>query len=445
MKNTIFLLITLMFLASCELLDVKPQLSIDADMAITTKADLERAITGCYDAFQSGGYYGRNFIVAGDLAADNLIWTGTTVDYKQIRDNAIISNNTIIEGIWASIYTAINRINYVLSKVEAIENLSLAEQNKYKGELLFLRGLAYFDLVRLFGGVPLRINPVIVQSDVHIARSSVVDVYERIISDLRKAAEWLPQAATPVKAGKHAAAGMLAKVYLYRYYISGLTSDLDSAVYFSSSVISSSSYQLIDYAQLFPANASAESIFEIAFNVQDNNRMAQYMSPVSLGGRKEFSPAPDLETAFSASDVRKNVSLFNAPDGKYCGKYTDIAGGSDNVYVLRLAELYLIRAEANALLNMGASAVIPDIQIIRNRAGLTNPISASTQNELLLAIEHERRLEFAFEGQRWHDLVRTNRAIDVKPEVMFTWQYLFPIPLSELLTNNLFGNQNPGY
>jgi starch-binding outer membrane protein, SusD/RagB family len=446
MKNIIIILFITILAGSCELLDVKPQQSIDADMAINNKADLVRAINGCYDAFQAVGYYGRNYIIVNDLAADNLIWSGTTVDYKQFEDNALTANNSIVDGIWADLYTAVNRINIVYGKIDGVEGLTEDEKTQYQGELLFLRGLTYFNLVRMFGGVPLRTQAVAGPGDVHLARSSVAEAFTLIISDLRWAEQWLSSTIkTPVKAHKTAASALLAKVYLFRYPHSNLTSDLDSAVYFSTEVIQSGLYQLDDFEKLFPANRSPESIFEIDFNLQDFNRLAQYLLPNSLGGRKEVAPAEDYESLFEAGDVRKAVTIRTASDGKYCGKYLDVAGGSDNVYVLRLAEMYLIRAEANNMLHLGASVVLPDIHTVRFRAGLTTPLNITTQNQLALAIEQERRLEFAFEGHRWPDIVRTNRAMQIKPSVLNINQYLFPIPLSEMLTNNLIGSQNPGY
>ncbi|HPB53829.1 MAG TPA: RagB/SusD family nutrient uptake outer membrane protein, partial [Saprospiraceae bacterium] len=123
----------------------------------------------------------------------------------------------------------------------------------------------------------------------------------------------------------------------------------------------------------------------------------------------------------------------------------DLATGSDNVIVLRLAEMYLIRAEANARLNGNINDIRKDLNTIRSRAGLEEAV-ANSIDELLLAIEAERRVELAFEGHRWFDLVRTDRAIDLLPNVTQKYQYLFPIPQSELLANTNPGmKQNPGY
>jgi len=157
-------------------------------------------------------------------------------------------------------------------------------------------------------------------------------------------------------------------------------------------------------------------------------------------------PDASLITAYEAGDERKAVSI--AYDGAlaYANKYNDLSKGADNLIVLRLAEMYLIRAEAEARLAGGnITAVRSDINAIRSRADL-GPTGAVTADEMLLAIEQERRVEFAFEGHRWFDLVRTGRALEVLPNVTRANQTLFPIPADEILTNNSPEMiQNPGY
>lgn len=446
MKKILIISIIAAFFSSCNLLDVEPHQSIDAETAINNQNDVENAITGVYDAFQSSGYYGRNYILINDLAADNLFWSGTTTDYKQFEDNAITANNGIIDGIWVSIYDAINRANIVLSKIDDIEDVDEEEAKLYKGELLFLRGLAYFDLVKLFGGVPLRVEPIAVPGEAELARSSVGDVYTLIIEDLTMAKGYLAGGnLDPVKASDMAATALLAKVYLFKYSVSEATADLDSAVANATEVIKSGLYDLPSFETIFPANESTESIFEIDFNEQDYTRLAQYVGPISLAGRQEVTPTSEFDYTYTGEDLRLDVTIKESSDGIYCGKYVDIAGGTDNVYVLRLAEMYLIRAEANNLLGKEASVILPDIEQIRTRAGLTTPLTISSQDELALEIETQRRLELALEGNRWPDLVRTNRAIEVKESITSTDQYLFPIPLSEMNTNSLIGEQNSGY
>lgn len=429
--------------ASCNILDVKPYQSIDYNYAITSKKDLTIAINGLYSAFQSSGYYGREFILACDLYADNLRWTGTTVDYNQFFTNNLSANNSIIESIWASIFDAINRANIVLKKTDDIKDLSADESKQYKAEVLFLRSLAYFDLLRMFGGIPLRLEPTTDYTNVAKEKSTVEAVYKQIITDLRYSSQYAKDFSSSVYASKLSSQALLSKVYLYRYYISNNTSDLDSAVYFASGVISTMNIALPPYSSVFTANLSSESIFEIDFNELDNNRLAQYLGPISLAGRNEVRPTDALIGDFSASDTRKPLTILSASDGFYAGKYTDIAKGTDNVYVLRLAEMYLIRAEANTRLQKQIPDIVADIQIITDRAGISLP-TFSTYQEIIDEIEFELRLEFAFEAHRWFDLVRLNKVTDFKPNVTDPNKYMFPIPLSEIQANNLC-TQNNGY
>jgi hypothetical protein len=157
----------------------------------------------------------------------------------------------------------------------------------------------------------------------------------------------------------------------------------------------------------------------------------------------EFSPSESLLDAYETEDtIRKNASIA---EGDYGYKYRDITNGTDNVIVMRLAEMYLIRAEAEAQLNGNIQVIQDDINAIRNRAGLANTTAAS-YGDLKNAIEQERRIEFTFEGHRWFDLIRTGKAIETLDKVTSPNQLLFPIPISEINANTNPGMyQNPGY
>jgi hypothetical protein len=149
-----------------------------------------------------------------------------------------------------------------------------------------------------------------------------------------------------------------------------------------------------------------------------------------------------LKMNYESADNRLAASVaYDAKPQPYGYKYKDVSGGTDHVYVFRLAEMYLIRAEALAYSNGEITSIQADINTIRNRAGLINT-TAATIPDLKLAVENECRHEFAFEGHRWPDLVRTHRAVTLLGiDEKYT---LFPIPLSEKQTNNLMV-QNPGY
>lgn len=433
---SIFILLLIAF-SSCEVLDVKPSQSISADEAIKTKTDLNRALNGCYDALQQTSLT-RTQLIVGGLAADNLVWTGTTQDYGQIDNNNITADNLVCEGIWVSIYDGLNRINNVLYAMADVPDLSQEEANNYTGQLKFLRALLHFYGVRLYGGIPVKTEPSLNTEDLDVSRNTVDQVYDAIIADLQEAENLLASGGSSGYASKGAAAALLARVYLYR-------ENYEMAKEKATEVIDNYGYSIDpSYANLFSEQGSDEIIFQVEFDAQDRNRIAEYFfSRTVNGGRKEISPDTLFIATYDEGDLRKDVTIAQADDGPYVIKYNDISGGTDNVIVIRLAEMYLIRAEANAMMDGSVSEIRDDVKVIRERAGLGN-VSAYSIGELILAIEAERRTEFAFEGYRWFDLVRTGRAVELIPTVTSTDQTLFPIPQSEMLANPDM-TQNPGY
>ncbi|TVQ09694.1 MAG: RagB/SusD family nutrient uptake outer membrane protein [Bacteroidetes bacterium] len=453
MKKLLYITAIFAFLwVSCDILDVNPQHSIPADAAINNRNDVIRAVNGCYDAFQAAGYYGRNYIAVGDLSADNLIWSGTTAGYNQIDNNSILSDNVVVEGIWASIYSALNRVNNVLDRVPEINdsNFSQQERDEIMSEMYFLRALAHYDLMRLFGGVPLRTRAARpTEEDLNISRSSMEDVFAQIFEDLESAAAHIPGTIVRGKASEAAVHALKARVSLHFYYFNPAQNSafLETARNAATKAINEFNLSLeSDFAYLFSGNNNTESIFEIEFNEQDRNRLAEYFLPTAISGRYEFAPDSTLVENYEPADTRLDASIAFASGAPYAIKYSDIETGTDNVYVLRLAEMYLVRAEANALLNEDASIILDDLNAVRERAELA-PSTTTNPETLLLEIEEQRRLEFAFEGHRWFDLVRTGRAVDVLEGITNTNQTLFPIPLNEILANDAIGeeDQNPGY
>ncbi len=444
MKKITYLIAILAFATiSCtKMLDVQPTASISADEAIKDKSGVDKAITGAYYSLHDVGNYGRNHVIVEDLAADNLAWTGTTRDYLQIADNQIASDNAIVDGIWASNYDCINRVNNVLFRIADIE-MTVQERNIYAGDGLFLRALSHFNLLCYFGGIPIKTQPTLDLTTINQARASVADVYSQIVLDLLQAEQMLPETRSLGRASAFSAKALLARVYLTAFQYSNDPKIAALAIAKADEVINSGKFILSPtYGELFNGNTT-ESIFEVIFDAQNYNRLAQYFFPVSLTGRYEVSPPADFALSFHASDtVRFEASItYDEKNLPYGIKYKDVTSGTDRVYVLRLAEMYMIRAEAKAYANGNIEEIRGDVNTLRLRSGLT-PTTATTIDALKLAIENERRHEFAFESQRWSDLVRTKRATTVLGiNEKFT---LFPIPLSELQTNNLM-TQNPGY
>ena len=438
----ILILFVLATLSCTKMLDVQPTASVSADEAIKDKTGVDKAITGAYYSLHDVGNYGRNEVIIEDLAADNLAWTGTTRDYQQIGENLISADNAIIDGIWASNYDCINRVNNVLARIADID-MTVTERNTYTGDALFLRALSHFKLLCYFGGIPIKTKPTLDLSTINQERNFAPEVYSQIIADLSQAEKILPATRPLGWASSFSAKALLARVYLTQFQFTGDMAIAVLAKTKADEVINNGGFTLAPaYADLFNGNTT-ESVFEVVFDAQNYNRLAQYFFPVSLTGRYEVSPPASFVQSFQATDtIRFDASItFDEKNLPYGIKYKDYTSGTDRVYVLRLAEMYMIRAEAQAYSNGNIEEIRSDINLLRTRSGL--PVTtATTYEELKLAIENERRHEFAFESQRWSDLVRTNRAATVLGiDDKFT---LFPIPLSELQTNNLM-TQNPGY
>ncbi|HET9441475.1 MAG TPA: RagB/SusD family nutrient uptake outer membrane protein, partial [Longimicrobiales bacterium] len=212
----------------------------------------------------------------------------------------------------------------------------------------------------------------------------------------------------------------------------------------ATAVINSTAYDLNeDYGDNFAVKNSSESIFELQYSPNHQNSQAFWYVPQALGGRLGYAPSADLYNAFPAGDERRDVSIGIEDGQRYGTKYFRIANSDDNVIVLRLAEMYLIRAEANARLNAAPAVVRADIDILRVRAGVA-PLAADidTQTELLDAVLAERRLEYAMEGHRFFDLRRLGRAEAVLQ--LSAERLLWPIPQAERDVNSNL-EQNPGY
>jgi hypothetical protein len=445
MKNLIYyiLIIPALTALSCtKLLDVQPAQSISDEQAITDREGIEKAVTGAYYSLHEVGNYARNRILIDDLAADNLDWSGTTREYQQVDQNLIAADNGIMEGMWASNYDCINRVNNVLDRIGGID-MTEADRNLFTGDALFLRALSHFNLLSYFGAIPLKTRPTTDLSNIDQARNSVAEVYTQIVQDLLLAETLLPETRTAGWASSYSATALLARVYLSQFHFTNDPAIAALAIEKAGKVIGDGRYTLAEtYEELFAGNTT-EPIFEVIFNAQNFNRQAQYFFPVSLTGRGEVSPNAAFVTEFQAlGDDRFASSVAFDPSNKpYGNKYRDIVSGTDRVIVLRLAEMHLIRAEALAYTDGDITLIKSDLLAVRSRAGL-GPVAPATIPELKLAIENERRYEFAFEGHRWSDLVRTKRAAQVLGiDEKFT---LFPIPLSEMQTNKLM-EQNPGY
>lgn len=438
-------------LAACdEPLQVDPSASIPFEEALNTVSEIEAGVRGAYDALQQTGTYDRQQVVYPDLYTDNLDFTGTFDTDAEVDLRAVQSTNSSVEGMWGDSYEGINRANNVLASIPGVPELGAAAAARFRGEALFLRALNYHNLVRWFGGVPLITQPnwnVGDQENTNKPRASQAEVYALIEADLQEAVTLLPTTSGDFRATQDAARALLARVFLDE-------GKHAQARDMATAVITSGRYSLTTpFGNLWAVENSPESIFSVQYTITDTNDLAFWFFPSHLGGRRGFAPSANLRTAYqNAGDTQRlnaTIGIYFTASGalrRYGLKYHRISTSDDNVIVLRLAEMYLIRAEANARLGADPAVVRADVNVVRARAGLA-PLAATitTQAALLNAILLERRLEFALEGHRFFDL---RRILGPTAAAAFLgipeFRLLFPIPQGERDVNPNLG-QNPGY
>jgi len=436
MKNlkNIIIYSLIISLFSCEILDVEPPYDkVLAENAISDKRGLEAAINGVYDGMQSGAIV-LDYLVISDLAADNLEAVGSKIDYITINNNDPFSTNIYVEAVWNAHYDVINRANNILDNLGSVEGVSEAEANRAEAEMRTIRAICYFNLVRMYGGVPLRETAVsgATEEEIFIGRASESDTYAFIQSDLETAETLLEEAGrgNSVTIDEPTVKALLARLHLYQ-------ENWAEAEAYAKSVINDFGYELVeDYASIFDeSNSSNEIIFQVDFlNDDDVNTIARWLL---AAGRYEAAATEDIFNLYDNQDIRATVSVGNAGGDFFCNKYTGLQNDVDNLIVSRLSEMYLIAAEAiNEQAYDANSEAFDFINDVRDRAGLdelTN-LEATNQASLREAIALERRKELAFEGHRWHDLVRTNQAQTVL-DIDNPNKLLFPIPQSEIDTN----------
>ncbi|MET4106580.1 RagB/SusD family nutrient uptake outer membrane protein [Hymenobacter sp. UYP22] len=434
---------TLSISACNDLLDPTPVQQLPDDQAITDASSARSATIGVYDRVQA--YYQLNWPVLGFLPGENVRFNGTLNQFLQIDQNQLSADNVLITEAWTQMYQAVNGANNVLAALPGISDplLTATEKNQLLGEAYFLRALVYFDLGRGWGGVPLVLTPTRTKENGRgIRRSTREQTYDQVLADLTQAENLLPEAATRNRAVKAAARALRARLHLYRQQWA------DAEAY-ATQVIGSSNYGLVTpYRTISTAPfLSRESVFELTFSNSDANSMWNNWFPSALGGQFNFQPVPAAIALLNDPTVGGSRSALLATtviagsNVTYGNLYSRSAQRDDPSYVLRLAEQYLIRAEARAKQGKLTDA-LTDLNAVRNRAGV--PAStAATADALLLAIENERRVEFAFEADRWFDLVRTGRAGAVLG-VTDQRRWIFPLPFNDLVADPDL-EQNPGY
>ncbi len=480
-KNFIIILIVLL-LQSCSegFIDLAPQSDINSSSFYKSKEDINLAVNAAYTKLRSSGMFNSSLFLFGEMRSDNTeaSWLpGNSFDTESVYLFTMNSANPNLNNVWNDMYNMILRCNVILDRIDPV-TMDETLKNRYKGEVSFLRGLTYFYLVQLFGGVPLITHETTVQEAYKFGRASVDEIYTQIISDLKNAEGWLLDSYSGNDIGRAtsgSAQGILGKVYLTK-------KDYPNAKTYLEKVMAKGYSLLPNYAHLWDLQHenSKESIFEVQYKkggTGTGSPFANTFAPrgsgnivVAVGSTgSSNAPTADMEGAYEAGDLRKNLSMksgFTDSKGKFVAmrytiKYMDVPftdGDSDNNWpVLRYADVLLMYAEVLNELGFQATGQAFDLlNQIRQRAGIPAKTAnnldpkyrVANQQEFRLAIEQERRVELAFEDHRWFDLLRTGRMIAVMSSKGFTVSnkdLLIPIPLEVIQSNPDKIKQNSGY
>jgi starch-binding outer membrane protein, SusD/RagB family len=469
------LLITVPIQSCDDILDKEPLSRLtDKDIGeegLTTAAQAEAFLSGAYRDFY-GEYFMLDYFVIGDAQADNAYAGADNPANFQIDEFKIEAVNSNVERDWRYLYSTIAKCNTILDNVGNITDAALTETRKQQilGEASFIRAFMYFELVRQFGDVPLLIKEIAEidlnkLDEIYLSRSPAADVYAQIIADLDVA---LANARTSAPDKGYATRGAV-NALLAKVYATIEPHDWNKVKQYCDAVIAEGYTLLPEYDQLWDLSQenSSESIFEInCYGWDTGGNWGVFMFD-GTDWKKFNTPTNDLVKAYDNEGdmIRKNSNIrFEDVTGKWPDRYWPLTtyplinkyrdfNGTQNFIIFRLADILLLKAEAlNELGDLDGAAALVDQ--IRARVDL-DPTPASSQAEMRLAIEKERRLELAFEGHRWHDLKRTGRAIEVMNALkdgngsslgyaLDEGRLLWPIPQAERDKNDKL-TQNEAY
>lgn len=461
MKKTILLLL-IAGLTACQkdFLDLKPQSQPNVDNFYLTANDFNNAVNGAYDVLQTTNQYGGDFNtlieVRGDNALDNDPAANAGLRYN-IDRFIEPTTNTILRDTWGSLYIGINRTNLILDKIDAI-TIDAPLKARYKGEAQFLRALSYFNLVRLWGNVPLVLKPGSTTEARSYTRNPVADVYAAIEKDLTDAAANLPASYTGADVGRAtsgAAKGLLGKVFVTQKKYA-------QAVPVLRDVIAANTYRLLpSIADVFLVSNknNAEIVFAVKFKKGVGGAFPEghgLWYGTNIGENIE----PTLRAAYPAGDKRQPLTLqvpvpsnVNVVPRKWYDEVSSTNDVGNDFPVLRYADVLLLYAEAlNEAGYQATGDAFTNLNLIRTRAGVPvyTATQLATQSTFRDAVIAERRLELALENDRWFDLIRTGTAVSSLSATKITVpanRLLYPIPQAEIDTYNnpTAFPQNPGY
>jgi hypothetical protein len=449
-----------------DILNPVPQTSVSDLSAYDTPDRVESLVNGLYRGVKSGNFLGGRYWIYNDIRGEEFLnQTNNGVTGLQTWNFTINSSSNEVANLWGSAYAAINNINLFLDKVDAAPaKLTPEKIANYKGEARFLRALSYFSLVNIYCqpytkdngaslGLPLRlVGENGAGNSNNLKRSTVAEVYAKIIEDLNFAETNLPSNYSTsdlnvTRAHKNAAIAIKTKVYLAMGKYAEVVTEGNKIVSSSAPFKASSGvkHELnSNFAAIFTSYKTLESIFSLPMATNDapgtQNQLAFYWLAGPVGGG-EFSLNPSGilgDPAFSADDDRKKLTAASGTR-TYLTKFPGASPFIDWVPVIRYAEVLLNVAEAKARLGSGVDASALEIlNAVRTRSK-GSVITAENQTELVNAILKERRIEFLGEGKRSFDITRLNQNFPAKGPVNAVTtaqsEYIWPIPTTELAVN----------
>jgi hypothetical protein len=450
---TLVLLLVTIIQTSCKkVLDVTSPNEVADGTVFKNVAGLRSARIGMYSTLQSKNYYGGYYPLLAECYSDN----GTTggydvIDLTDIANKAVSPSNIYTSAIYIQIYNSIYAANKIIENADKVPGTDATELSNIKGEAYFVRSLASFDLLRMFGehwdntsvyGISIvtsTANPA-----TPVKRSSVADSYKQIIADAQQAVKLLNTDNGSKYASQAAANALLARVYLYQ-------GNKASAATTASLVINNSAYALLpaaDLSKIYTQKNTSESVFELVFDQQNNSAYngLTYVRDDALRTDVTFLAAKDLNTFFTGRPTDDRASLVDyvnvdqsiQPDGR-TEKYRGETTKDNSAYIIRLAEVYLIRAEA-----LGRVNGLADLNTLRQHRGMAKLTAANVPNDAIYlnAVLDERRAELNFEGHRLFDLARTKKVAEVLGTSV---NPVLPIPQNEISATGGVVVQNKGY
>ncbi|MCX2584367.1 RagB/SusD family nutrient uptake outer membrane protein [Pedobacter sp. MR22-3] len=418
-------LFCLVAVSSCtKELNQQPLTSKSLASFLATETEVEEYVNAVYGTLQSNGLYGLYLPAFGEIPSDNTFDEVPANDggmYGQLDQFTTVASNGMLSDLWKNSYQGIQRANTVLNRIDGIPYASATLKQARKGEMHFIRALLYFNMVRVFGDVPLVIKETTNPNEFFgQGRNSKDLVYTQILSDLNNAIQELPASTTTQgKAIKTAAQSLIGKAYLTL----GKFAESKAVL---AEVVASGRHQLLsDPADIFSLTNknNNEIIFAVQFasgingNSEGSSAYQQFSPSGAISGAKGHNlPTKSFYQLYSASDKRKTAYVGLTSAGtpfstKLKASATTPVDGGSNFVVLRYADVLLMLAEDEN--ELGNSEVAKTyLNMVRKRAGLTDA-TQRTQEDVRAAISLERRLELIGEGHRWFDLLRTGTAISV--------------------------------